>query len=474
MPGIRFGTDGWRAIIAEDFTFDNVRVCAQGAADYVNAAGLAPRGFVVGYDTRFGSREFAEAVAEVITANGIPTFLCDRPAPTPVISHSIVTMSAGAGAIITASHNPARWNGFKFKPEYGGSASGEIVEELERHIANVEASGSVRNMDLREAERRGLFERFDPEPDYLNHIAQFVDLNSIRNAGLNVVIDSMYGAGAGYFDKLISGGSTRLVEIHDDVNPAFPGMAQPEPIAGNLGQLMADVPGLSADVGLANDADADRLGVVDENGRFVTTLQAFALICLHQLKVLGNEGPIIRSITMTRMIDRLAENYDVPVFDAPVGFKHLGQAMMEQNALLVGEESGGFAFRGHIPERDGILSGLMLLEMMVKTGKSVSGLIQMLNDEVGPYHYDRWDIEIDPMERRQIEANLNAARPGYLASYRVEGIDTRDGIRYGLEGGHWVLIRFSGTEPLLRIYAEASSPDDVQDLLTEARDIAGA
>ena len=206
MPGIRFGTDGWRAIIAEDFTFENVRICAQGTADYVNSIGLAPRGFIVGYDTRFGSKEFAEAVAEVTTANGIPTFLCDRSAPTPVVSHSIVTMSAGAGAIITASHNPARWNGFKFKPEYGGSASGEIVEELERHIANVEETGNVRTMNLRESERRGLFERFDPEPDYLNHIAQFVDLDSIRNAGLNVVVDSMFGAGAGYFDKLISGG----------------------------------------------------------------------------------------------------------------------------------------------------------------------------------------------------------------------------------------------------------------------------
>ena len=305
MPRIRFGTDGWRAVMGEDFTFENVRVCAQGAADYVNSTGLAARGFVIGYDTRLASDKFAEAVAEVMAANGVPTFLCSRAAPTPVVSHSLVSMTAGAGAVITASHNPAAWNGFKFKPDYGGSASDEIVAELERHIARVEASGDVRRMDVREAERRGLLERFDPTTDYLNHVAQFVDLEAIRNAGLDIVVDSMYGAGAGYFHTLLSGGSTRVTELHGEANPAFPGMNQPEPIAANLGALIDTVEDATADIGLATDGDADRLGVVDDDGDFVTTTETFSLLCMHLLEVLGQSGPLVKSITMSSMIDKL-------------------------------------------------------------------------------------------------------------------------------------------------------------------------
>ena len=471
---IKFGTDGWRGLIDRDFNTRNVRFCAQGASSYIKSQGLAADGVVIGYDTRRRSDEFARAVAEVTAGNGIPTTLCDRPAPTPTVSFAVVGQAAAGGVVITASHNPPEWNGFKYKPGYGGSAGQDVVDDLELRIADAHDAGSVTSIDLDEAKRIGLLNCVNPLPSYLGQLASLVDLRAIRDAGLRVVADGMHGTGGGLFSSLLNGGSTEVMDLRAEPDPSFPGMAQPEPIAGNLSQLMTTVPGRSADIGLANDADADRLGVVDENGRFITTLQAFALICLHQLKVLGNEGPLVRSITMTRMIDRLAERYEVPVFDAPVGFKHLGQAMMEQNALLVGEESGGFAFRGHIPERDGILSGLMILEMMVKTGKTVSGLIDMLNDEVGPYHYDRWDLEIEPSERREIEARLAAARPDYLASYRVESIDTRDGHRYGLEGGHWVLIRFSGTEPLLRIYAEASSLDDVEDLLSEARELAGA
>jgi phosphomannomutase len=470
---IKFGTDGWRGIIDREFNTRNVRFCAQGASSYIKSQGLTADGVIIGYDTRRRSDEFAKAVAEVTAGNGIPTTLCDRPAPTPTVSYAVVGQAAAGGVVITASHNPPEWNGFKYKPGFGGSAGQDVVDDLELRIADAHDSGIVQSTSLEEAERIGLFTYMDPLPSYLGQLASLVDLRAIRDAGLKVVADGMHGTGGGLFSRLLNGGTTQVTDLRADPDPSFPGMVQPEPIAGNLSQLMTAVPSGSADIGLANDADADRLGVVDENGRYITTLQAFALICLHQLKILGKEGPLVRSITMTRMIDRLAEKYEVPVYDAPVGFKHLGQAMMEQNALLVGEESGGYAFRGHIPERDGILSGLMILEMMVKTGKSVSGLIEMLNDEVGPYHYDRWDLEIEPSERREIESRLSDARPDYLAGYKVESIDTRDGLRYGLERGHWVLIRFSGTEPLLRIYAEASSPDDVQDLLSEARGLAG-
>ena len=470
---IKFGTDGWRGVIAEDYTFDNVRRCAKGTADYLRAQGLDTRGLVIGYDTRFASDNFAAAVAEVTTANGVTTYLCDRPAPTPAVSYNLVARHAGAGAIITASHNPAGWNGFKYKPEYGGSASPETVEQLEACISNVRPSDPIDRMGLADAQATGLLEYVDPESVYLGHMATLVDLEGIRNSGMKVIVDSMFGSGAGYLKKLLSGGATQIVELHGERNPAFPGMSQPEPIAQNLGKLMSSVPRRHAHVGIATDGDADRLGLVDEKGRFITTLQAFALLCLHQLEVLERRGPLVRSITMTSMVDRLGAKYGVPVFDTPVGFKYLGPVMMREDALLAGEESGGYAFKGNIPERDGILSGLMILDMMVKTGKSPSELLRMLDEEVGPHFYDRWDLKFGGRQRGSIQARVETARPSTLAGKRVEEIDTRDGFRFVLEGGYWALVRFSGTEPLLRIYAEAESPEQVATLLGEVRAMAG-
>lgn len=469
---IKFGTDGWRAIIGEDFTFDNVRLCAQGAADLLKSHNLAQRGFVVGYDTRFASAQFAAAVAEVMTANGVPTLLCDRTAPTPTIAYNLVAKDAGAGCVITASHNPAAYNGFKYKPDYGGSALPEIVAELEERINGASARGALR-MPLADAEARGLLEYFNPLPDYLAHIASFVDVAAIRNAGLDIIVDAMHGAGAGYFAELLDGGSTRVSEIRAEPNPAFPTMAQPEPLAHNLEPLMNEVADRTADVGLANDGDADRLGVIDDDGRFITTLQTYALLCMHQLDTLGRRGPIVRSITMTGMVDKLGAIYDVPVHETPVGFKYLGPVMMSEDALLAGEESGGYAFRGNVPERDGILSGLMLLDMMVKTDMGVADLLAELEDNVGPHHYDRLDLQFDESQRDAILTRLQRGAPASLGGKRLERVDTIDGFRYLLSGGYWTLVRFSGTEPLLRIYAEAESPAAVRLLLDEARALAG-
>ena len=471
---IKFGTDGWRGIIAEDFTFENVRLCAQGTVDLLTAQGLAGRGLVVGYDTRFASDRFAAAVAGVAAASGLHTLLCDRPCPTPAVSFAVVSRQAGGGVAITASHNAAEWNGFKFKPDYGGSASAEVVADLERHIAAAAASGSPDGTPLADAVESGAVELFDPEPDYLARVAELVDIDAIRGSGLRVVTDAMYGAGAGYLPRLLGGGAVDVTEVRGERNPAFPGMAQPEPIEHNLAPLVSAVRDAGADVGLATDGDGDRLGVVDERGRFVTTLQTFALLCLHQLEVLGNRGPLVRSITTTGMADRLGELYGVPVFDTPVGFKHLGPVMMRENALIAGEESGGFAFRGHLPERDGILSGLMLLEMLVKTGKSVSELLDDLYRRVGPHHYDRIDLPFDPADRADVERRIADAPPAALGGRRVTQVDTRDGVRFVLEGGGWALIRFSGTEPLLRLYAEAESPEQVRALLSAARDLTDA
>lgn len=471
MP-IKFGTDGWRGVIADDFTFDNVRLCAQGTADMLAANG-DDRAVVVGYDTRFGSERFAAAVAEVFAGNGLKVLLADRPAPTPAIGYNLVARDAGSGVVITASHNPPEWNGYKFKPDYGGSASPEIVAELERHVANAERWGRSKTTPLSEGVKSGLVEYFDPEPLYIDNMGRLVDLDGIRRAGLRVAVDSMHGSGAGYFAKLVSGGSTSAVELRGERNPGFPGMVQPEPLLHNLAGLIAQVVESYADVGLATDGDADRLGVVDESGRFVTTLEAFALLCYYQLEVLGNRGPLVRSITMTSMIDKLGKTYGVPVHDTPVGFKYLGPVMMREDALTAGEESGGYAFRGNIPERDGILSGLMLLDLMVRTGKTVSELLSILKDTVGPHSYDRIDLHFDASQRDSIERRVGQAQPEELAGQRVEEIDTRDGYRFVLPDGYWALIRFSGTEPLIRIYAEGESPDMVQRMLSEARSLAG-
>ena len=471
MP-IKFGTDGWRGVIAEDFTFDNVRLCAQGTAELLTANG-DDRAVVVGYDTRFGSERFATVAAEVFAGNGLKVLLADRPAPTPAIGYNLVARGAGSGVVITASHNPPEWNGYKFKPDYGGSASPKIVAELEGHVGLAERRGQFKNTPLAEGVKSGLVEYFDPEPLYLENMGRLVDLGGIRAAGLRVVVDSMHGSGAGYFAKLISGGSTSVVEIRGERNPGFPGMVQPEPLPQNLAALIAELKESKANVGLATDGDADRLGVVDENGRFVTTLEAFALLCYYQLEVLGNRGPLVRSITMTSMIDKLGKAYGVPVYDTPVGFKYLGPVMMREDALTAGEESGGYAIRGNIPERDGVLSGLMLLDLIVRTGKTVSELLSVLRDAVGPHSYDRIDLHFDASQREVIEERVGQARPKEIAGRQVEEIDTRDGYRFVLPDGYWALIRFSGTEPLIRIYAEGESPEMVQRMLSEARNLAG-
>lgn len=470
---IKFGTDGWRALIAEDFTFHNVRACAQSVALFLQARGLAERGLVVGYDTRFGSEDFAAAVAEVMAGNGIKAYLCDRAAPTPNVSYSLLKKGAGGAVVITASHNPAEWNGFKYKPEYAGSASPEVVAELEAAIPQILAEESIARLPLAEAESRGLVERFDPRPAYLEQLGRLMDLERIRSTGLRVVVDSMYGAGAGYLPTLLAGGRTSVTELHGERNPLFPGLARPEPIGENLSALSEAVVREGADVGIGNDGDADRVGIVDENGRYVDQLQTFGLLAYYFLEVRGERGPIVKSVTTTRMVRRLGELYDVPVHETPVGFKFLGPKMMEVDGLIAGEESGGYAYRGHLPERDGILSGLHFLEFVARTGKRPSQLLDELYAKVGPHHYDRVDLGLPEEEHDAIYERVRKARPERLAGVRVTGVDAVDGFRFVLENGGWLLLRFSGTEPLMRIYTEVPDKELVPRLLEAGKQLAG-
>jgi alpha-D-glucose phosphate-specific phosphoglucomutase len=477
MANIRFGTDGWRGLIARDFTFDNVALCAQGVANYLRQEGTAGKGLVVGYDTRFASEEFAARVAEVMAGNGIATFLSGRAAPTPVVSYNILRHKAAGASIITASHNPASWNGFKYKPDYAGSAPPEVTSRLEREIEKAEIWGAA-SMPLQQARDEGLVQGIDPMPPYLEQMARLVDLDAISGAGLNVVVDAMHGAGAGYLPSLLSprhvaGGdgkavSTSVLEINGERNPAFPGMERPEPIAHNLSSLSHLVVERGADVGIAFDGDADRVGIIDEKGTFITPLQTFALLALYLLEIKGERGALVKSLTTTMMVYRLGEIYGVPVFETPVGFKYVCPVMLRENALIGGEESGGYGFRGHIPERDGILSGLTLLEYMARTGKRPSELMDHLFSVVGPHHYQRRDISFSPESRQSLLSRLEGGELVEVARTPVTSTDAIDGRRFFFPSNAWLLVRFSGTEPLLRIYAEAESPERVEELLDGA------
>ena len=457
---IKFGTDGWRGIIADDFTFANVARCSQGLADYLRAAGSAQQGLVVGYDTRFASREFAETVASVVSANEVPVYLCGEPAPTPVVSHHVVHRAAAGGVVITSSHNPAAWSGFKFKSSEGGSASQAVTDMLELCI---ESAGDPKQLPLDEGRKMGLVQEIDPNPAYRESIAALVDLDAVRGAGLFVLADAMHGAGAGYFGRFLEGGQTSVVEIRSEPNPAFPGMAQPEPIAHNLAELSARVPGDGASVGLALDGDADRIGLVDETGRFVSTLEVFSLLALYLLER-GDRGPLVKGVTASLMLNKLAQQYGIDIVEMPVGFKNIGPRFVSDDAILGGEESGGYAFRGHIPERDGILSGLYLLEYMATSGLSTAGMVSHLFDTVGEHHYQRRDVSFDHATRSSIMDRLVNSDLTEMAGMQVLSADEIDGRRWLVDAG-WIAARFSGTEPLLRIYCEADSPTNVTRLL---------
>ncbi len=461
---IRFGTDGWRALIAEDFTFENVARCAHGLCAHLKEAGVADQGLVVGYDTRFLSPEFAETVAAVCSAQGIKVFFANMPAPTPVLSYNVLHHQAGGAAIITASHNPSQWNGFKFKPDYAGSATQEITDRLEQSIAEI-APSSVQS--VAQGRNNSLIVGLDPFPPYWERIASLVDLDAIKGAGLNVVVDSMYGAGGGYLPTLLAGGKTTVRELHGARNPAFPGMEQPEPIAHNLTEITSLIAKEGASVGIALDGDADRVGIIDEQGRFMTTLDTFSILAQYMLEQKNERGAIVKGVTSSIALNKLGEAYGVDVHEMPVGFKNIGPKMTEVDALIAGEESGGFAFRGHIPERDGILSGLYFLEYMATTGDRPTRLLQRLIDKVGLHSYRRRDIAFQASDRNRILGIVNSPGLTEVAGIPVLDSDTIDGKRFHVEDG-WLAVRFSGTEPLLRIYAEAANPGLVTKLLDGA------
>jgi alpha-D-glucose phosphate-specific phosphoglucomutase len=466
---IVFGTDGWRGSIAEDYTFENVRRCTKGFVDYLIKKGKKGTWIVVGYDKRFLSEFFAQAVCEILVGNGFNAFLTDGPTPTPVIAYAVVDKKAAGAVNITASHNPPVDNGFKVRDENGGAIPPDNLKMIESLIP--ETDDGIQRIQFKECLYKGRVIVFDASINYIAHLADLIDLQPIKNAGLKIEVDAMWGNGAGWFTKLLAGGSTKVVEIHDTRNPIFPEMLRPEPIQPNIDVGLAATVANHADVLLITDGDADRLGLGDENGVFINQLQVFALLAYYMLEVRGERGPIVKTLSTTSMLEKLGKLYNVPVYETGVGFKYVAPKMLETNAMIGGEESGGYAFRGNVPERDGILAGLYMLDFMVKLRKKPSELLALLFSKIGAHYYDRIDTEFEG-DRSTREKAILSSKPVTIGGLKVIGLNTLDGFKFLLEDGGWLLIRFSGTEAIMRVYCETTHQDKVKAILKDGLKIA--
>ena len=470
---ITFGTDGWRGEIAEDYTFDNVRRAAQGFATYMLSQGNQGKWIVVGYDKRFDSEYFAAATAEVLVGNGFKVYITKEATPTPVIAYAVVEKKAAGAVNITASHNPPTDNGFKVRNETGGAINPDGLKQIEASIPD--SVENVKRKKYAEAEAAGEIVKFDAAEPYIKHLTRdkLIDLQPIKDAGLTVMVDSMWGNGAGWFEGLLKGGKTKVIEIHNVRNPSFPEMKRPEPIPPNIDVGLKATVDNKANVLLITDGDADRCGIGDENGEFINQLRVYALLAYYLLEIRGLRGDIVKTLSTTTMLNKLGEIYNVSVHETGVGFKYVAPKMTETNALIGGEESGGYAFRGNVPERDGILAGLYILDMMVKTGKKPTELLKILFEKVGgEYYYDRVDKPFSG-DRATREKMILDAKPATIGGLKVKELVTVDGFQFKLEDGGWMLIRFSGTEPIMRVYCETRHGDKVQAILQDGLKVAG-
>jgi phosphomannomutase len=473
---IVFGTDGWRARIAEDFTFDNVRRCADGVAEYVTARGETAKGVVIAYDRRFASEHFAMAAAEVLLARSIPVAISRTAVPTQMSSYEVVERGAAAGVVITASHNPWTDNGFKVKSPSGSAAGPEMLATIERTIA-AHAGETIERRPFDEAEASGLVEWYDPYEGYERFVRRTVDLDALKAADVSVLVEPLYGAGAGWLPRLLEGGAIRLTEIHQERNPYFGGV-NPEPIRPHVDEALGILAGGGYDMGLLLDGDADRAGAADELGTFIHQLQVTGLLMYYLAEHRGWRDPVVISVNNTSMAGRLGERYGIQVHETPVGFKYIGPRMIETGAMMGGEESGGFGFGMHLPERDGIYADLLLLDLFLRERARgvwpVSSILERFQEIAGPSWYRRIDVHVPadeyPATKERLIDGLGADPPTTLAGEavaRIQPLDTNDGAKFFIGDGSWLLIRTSGTEPLVRVYTEASS-ERLRDALVEA------
>jgi phosphomannomutase len=461
---IKFGTDGWRAVIADDFTFENVRRVAGAIAAYVLKHEQPSRGLIVGYDTRFGSPWLARAAAEVLAGAGIPVRLANDYTPTPAISYAVKNYGAAGGVVITSSHNPWNWNGVKFKAKFGGSATPAIMKMIEEEvIAGAMPSG-----------KKAAIEETDLKPAYIRAVCRFADLDLIRKAGFRLAVDSMYGSGRGVLTRIFEEHGIEFIAIRQEINPLFPDI-NPEPIEPHVRMLQETVVREGCHAGLGTDGDADRIGAVAEDGSFVDSHKIFSVLLEWLLRRKQWPGEIVRAFNTTRMLDRIAAKYGRKLNECAIGFKHIADLMMEREIMIGGEESGGIGYSRYLPERDGILNSLLLANVMADEKKPLGKLVSDLQREYGPHYYGRRDLHIDEEVKRNAIQRANEPDTIRLGRYQILKKEGLDGVKFFLDASTdgngaepWVLFRASGTEPLLRIYAEAASPELVQEVLATA------
>lgn len=482
MP-IHFGTDGWRAVISDSFTFDNLRILAQAIADAVasdhwDKSGNGgprpdPTKIVVGFDTRFLSDRFAGEVARVLAANGFTVLLAQSDAPTPAISYAVKHQCAIAGVMITASHNAPRYNGVKLKAAFGGSALPDQCHRVEVYISDNEQRARGPNiMDYQKARDANLIQKFNPLPAYFDHLRKLINTDLIAENPQRFVVDSMYGAGRGVIKAFLQGTGCDIAEVRAEMNPGFGGI-HPEPIAKNLGALSSAISSGIGNFGLATDGDADRIGAMDEHGIFVDPHKIMALALKYLVEQRGMTGAVVRTVSTTRMIDRLAHQYGLKLHETPVGFNHIADCMMHEDVLIGGEESGGISFKGHIPEGDGPIMGLLLVEMIASAKKPLMELVDELLKDVGPAIYQRADLRLSrPVAKAEMASFLAKTAPREVGSQRIIEISPQDGIKYIMSDDSWLLIRPSGTEPVLRVYVEGRTQEMVDALMAYGRMIA--
>jgi phosphomannomutase len=475
-PPIAFGTDGWRARVADEYTYDNVRRCAEGVARFALDGGDAGRGVVVGYDRRFASEHFARAAAEVLLAHELPVFFAAEALPTQMVSFEVVERGAACGVVITASHNPWTDNGFKVKSPTGAAAGPDILSAIEATIAQ-RAGDKPDRRPFADGQAAGDVEVFDPFERYQRFVERSVDLARLRQADMRVLVEPMWGSGAGWLSRLLAGGRIRIDEIHRERNPYFGGV-NPEPIRPNIDEALAIIAGGGYDLGLLLDGDADRAGAADERGNFIHQLQVMGLLMYYLLEHRQMRQPVVSTINETSMVGRLGERYGIEVFETPVGFKYVGPRMIETGAMMGGEESGGYGFGFHLPERDGIFADLLLLDLFVLEREQgrwpVSAAVEHLHSIAGPSFYLRSDVHVDRAAYEALKdrllVELREKAPAAVAGQaivRTDALETGDGFKFWLEDGSWLLVRFSGTEPLVRVYAEAASAELRDALLDE-------
>lgn len=464
---ISFGTDGWRAVMAEEFTFANLRLVVQAIAQYVVSEGLANRGILVGYDNRFLSEQLAAAAAEVLAGNGIIVDFPSRSVPTPVLAYTAVKRGMGGAVMLTASHNPPQYNGIKFIPEYGGPAMPAITDKIEQELALVQADGHVRQIPMCDARQRGLVREIDPVQPYLEHLEEIIDFEVIRRARLQVIVDPLYGAGIGYLEQVLRKAGCNVQVIHAYRDPLFGG-GMPEPSGEMLAQLQQRVrSNPSVCLGLALDGDADRFGIVDADGEYYQPNQVLAVLFYHLLVRRQWRGPVARTVATTHLLDRIAAAFGQAVEETPVGFKYIGQSLMEQGCILGGEESGGLSIRGHVPEKDGILAAALVTEAVAASGQSISQMLDEIYNKYGTVVSRRWDLPFPGSAREQLLKRLQDFRPHLLGGEVVTHRLDIDGVKLVLADGSWVLIRPSGTEPVVRMYIETGIQDRLQLLQRE-------